>query len=78
LSATLGALLLTARRWLCALAGLPWLAIGLAVTTSGAHLLAALAWNVLTANLMAFALPIFTLLIPLLVERCVCTELLLL
>lgn len=57
--------------WLAALVGLPWVTISLVLTTAASHLLSAAAWSSLTGgNQLAFLLPVFTLVLPLLLERC--------
>ena len=65
----LSALVCVVRGWLAALGSLPWLRISLMLTTSGSHLLAAAAWNVLAANQLTLLLPLFTLVLPVLLDR---------
>jgi hypothetical protein len=69
LAAFVGLLALTAGQWAAAMGRLPWFQIDLAVSTGGSHVLAALAWNVLAANQLAFLLPVFTLVLPALLDR---------
>jgi hypothetical protein len=69
LAAFVGLLAVTAGQGATAVGRLPWFQIDLAVSTGGSHVLAALAWNVLAANQLAFLLPVFTLVLPALLDR---------
>jgi hypothetical protein len=69
LAAFVGLLALTAGQWTAAVGRLPWFQIDLALSKGGSHVLAALAWNVLTASQLAFLLPVFTLVLPALLDR---------
>jgi hypothetical protein len=69
LAAFVGLLAVTAGQWAAAVGRLPWFQIDLALSTGGSHVLAALAWNVLTASQLAFLLPVFTLVLPALLDR---------
>jgi hypothetical protein len=69
LAAFVGLLAVTAGQWTTAVGRLPWFQIDLALSTGGSHVLAALAWNVLAASQLAFILPVFTLVLPALLDR---------